>query len=166
MSAKRGDSNLVTDMKEKALVLSIVHKFLGGIKDRDPASMHSFILPTSTAHIIRPSPNSPETQLIQIPISSIINTRIPFDSPESSEENIAKAEFEEGQEEDGEKYEGRKTKVEVDHDLAVVWTPYEVRLGGAVHHVGTNIFSLAKVQGKWLIMNISDTSRLPKESLE
>lgn len=64
--------------------------------------------------------------------------------------------------EDRDVYGGRKTKVEVDGDLAVVWTPYVFRFGGVVHHVGTNIFNLLKDEenGTWAITGIADTYRL------
>lgn len=53
------------------------------------------------------------------------------------EENIAMAPWEKG--DDGDKYEGRRTEIRVDHDLAVTWTPYEVRVGGKVDHVEANV---------------------------
>jgi len=79
------------------------------------------------------------------------------------EENIALAEWEEG--DDGMKYNGRKTEVRVDEDLAVVWTPFEFRKDGKLSHEGTNCFSLVKGcegerSGEWLICGVSDTLRL------
>jgi hypothetical protein len=57
-------------------------------------------------------------------------------------------------------YGGRKTKVEVDGDLAVAWTPYVFRYGGVVHHEGTNIFHLLKNEdGEWKISGVADTYR-------
>lgn len=64
---------------------------------------------------------------------------------------------------DGDAYGGRKSKVEVDGDLAVAWTPYVVLMAGKLHHEGTNIFNLLKTEeGKWKISGVADTSRLVK----
>ncbi len=89
------------------------------------------------------------------------------------EENIALAEWEEGN--DGEKYGGRKSEVRVDGDIAVCWTPYEVRLAGRLHHVGTNAFTAVRRledgrgegegqrKGDWVISYVSDTLRVASD---
>ncbi|KZV93845.1 hypothetical protein EXIGLDRAFT_691252 [Exidia glandulosa HHB12029] len=64
----------------------------------------------------------------------------------------------------------------VDHDLAMVWTPYWVRVKGELSHVGTNCFTLIKEywdedgrpdkeKGKlqWKICGMTDTGRTPTE---
>lgn len=62
----------------------------------------------------------------------------------------------------------------VDHDLAVVWTPFWFRVKGDITHVGTNCFNLLKMyedaeesggNGKWewKIMMICDTARTPTD---
>lgn len=64
--------------------------------------------------------------------------------------------------------------VMVDHDIAMVWTPYYFRRQGKLSHVGTNIFNLIKVyenggdaEGKgeweWKIATALDTAREPSE---
>lgn len=78
------------------------------------------------------------------------------------EENIALAEWEEG--DDGDRYQRRKSEVRVDGDIAVAWTPYEVRLDGRLHHVGTNVFTVVRrlegdKKGEWVISYVSDTFR-------
>ena len=137
--------------KEEIAVLAVARRFLGGLKARDPASMHSCTLPTSHALLIRPSPDArsgktPSSsqlpkQILHLTLAQVVD-RIPWDSPESIEENIARADWEEG--DDGDKYGGRKTEVRVDGDLAMVWTPYEVRKDGLLTHNGTNVFTFAK----------------------
>ena len=49
--------------------------------------------------------------------------------------------------------------VRIDHDLAVVWAPFEFLEDGKVQHCGTDLFSLIRTDGKWFIANISDTGR-------
>ena len=49
--------------------------------------------------------------------------------------------------------------VRVDHDLAVVWAPFEFLVDGKVHHCGTDLFNLVRVDGNWLIIGIAFNSR-------
>jgi hypothetical protein len=49
--------------------------------------------------------------------------------------------------------------VRIDHDLAVVWAPFEFLEDGKVKHCGTDLFSLVRTDGKWLIASIADTGR-------
>lgn len=50
-------------------------------------------------------------------------------------------------------------QVRVDDDIAVVWAPYVFLLDGKPHHCGTDVFNLARVDGRWLIAGIADNSR-------
>jgi hypothetical protein len=49
--------------------------------------------------------------------------------------------------------------VRVDHDLAVVWAPFEFLVDGKVDHCGTDLFNLVHTDGKWLIASVADTGR-------
>jgi Putative lumazine-binding len=49
--------------------------------------------------------------------------------------------------------------VRIDHDLAVVWAPFEFLVDGKVDHCGTDLFNLVHTDGKWVIAGIADTSR-------
>lgn len=62
----------------------------------------------------------------------------------------------------------------VDHDLAMVWTPFWFRTNGELSHVGTNCFHLLKVyqdgqetteNGKWewKVVMACDTARAPTD---
>jgi hypothetical protein len=150
--------------EDETAVLTICHRFLDSIKARDPATMHSVVLPNGHGTLIRP-PAQGETapQVLQLTLTECVE-RIPFDYPEDIEETIALATWESG--DDGDRYEGRRTEIRVDYDLAMAWTPYEVRIGGKVSHVGTNIFSLMKRtdgerKGEWVITGVADTTRQP-----
>ncbi|KAH9221921.1 hypothetical protein DL95DRAFT_381695 [Leptodontidium sp. 2 PMI_412] len=158
-------------LTEHKAILALIHKFLSGIKLRNPTLMHSCILPSGHALLIRPiadkisslvehshQSTSPR-QHLQITLPEVID-RIPFDSPVSMEENIALTVWEDG--DDGDKYGGRKSEIRVDGDIAFAWTPYEVRLGGVLHHVGTNVFSFVRrldgpEKGSWVIAYVGDT---------
>jgi hypothetical protein len=49
--------------------------------------------------------------------------------------------------------------VRIDHDLPVVWAPFEFVEDGKVDHCGTDLFNLIRTNGKWLIASIADTGR-------
>ncbi len=47
--------------------------------------------------------------------------------------------------------------VRIDHDLAMVWAPFEFLVDGKKDHCGTDLFNLVYTDGKWLIAGIADT---------
>ena len=53
----------------------------------------------------------------------------------------------------------RNPVVQVDGDLASVWAEYQVRIDGKVSHCGFDAFHLARLDGRWKILNVSDTFR-------
>ena len=49
--------------------------------------------------------------------------------------------------------------VRVDDDIAMVWAHYDFFVDGKLHHWGTNIVSLLKRDGRWVISGIADNGR-------
>ncbi|KAJ7203061.1 hypothetical protein GGX14DRAFT_652505 [Mycena pura] len=49
----------------------------------------------------------------------------------------------------------------VDREIAMAWTPYEFLVDGTLDHVGTDIWSLVKQDGRWLITGLVDNSHKP-----
>lgn len=49
--------------------------------------------------------------------------------------------------------------VRIDHDLAVVWAPFEFLVDGKVDHCGTDLFNLVRTDGEWRIASVADTGR-------
>jgi hypothetical protein len=49
--------------------------------------------------------------------------------------------------------------VRIDHDLAVVWAPFDFLVDGKVDHCGTDLFNLVRTDGQWVIASIADTGR-------
>lgn len=49
--------------------------------------------------------------------------------------------------------------VNIDHDVAVIWAPYVFTVNGKMDHCGTNIFTLYRKDGRWLVSNVADTGR-------
>jgi ketosteroid isomerase-like protein len=50
-------------------------------------------------------------------------------------------------------------QVHVDQDLAIVWAPYTFTINGHVDHCGTDVITLGKLQGRWVIIGLSDNER-------
>lgn len=49
--------------------------------------------------------------------------------------------------------------IQMDGDMAHVWTPYEFWFNGAFSHCGVNSFQLVKLKGDWKIIYLIDTRR-------
>lgn len=49
--------------------------------------------------------------------------------------------------------------IEIDGDIAMVWAPYTFMIDGKVHHCGIDHFDLVRDGGKWLVQNITWSSR-------
>ena len=50
-------------------------------------------------------------------------------------------------------------KIEIDGNLAHVWTPYEFYVNDNLSHIGANAFTLYNDNGKWQIIHLIDTRR-------
>ncbi|KAF8206804.1 hypothetical protein K438DRAFT_1963112 [Mycena galopus ATCC 62051] len=51
----------------------------------------------------------------------------------------------------------------IDRDIAMAWIPYEFWMDGTLDHVGTDIWTYAKQNGRWIISGLADNSRKPDE---
>jgi len=49
--------------------------------------------------------------------------------------------------------------IDVDGDIAMVWTRYVFRLDGKTHHCGVDHFDLVRTDGRWRVLNITWSSR-------
>ena len=50
--------------------------------------------------------------------------------------------------------------VEIDGDVAMVWAPYVVRVGGKLSNCGFDLFDLVRENGAWKVMNLTFSSRV------
>ncbi|MEO5611345.1 MAG: nuclear transport factor 2 family protein [Sphingomicrobium sp.] len=50
--------------------------------------------------------------------------------------------------------------IEVDGEIAMVWAPFVVRVGGKVTNCGTDHFDLVRENGTWKVMNLTFSSRV------
>ena len=115
-------------------VLAPVNALFDGMAKRDPAGMKEPLLPGGTMVLMRDG--KPVTL-----------------SFEAFAENVGKPETTHIQE------RIHDPLVRIDHDLAVVWAPFEFLIDGKVDHCGTDLFSLVRKDGKWLIASVADTGR-------
>ena len=49
--------------------------------------------------------------------------------------------------------------IEIDGDVAMVWAPFVVRVGGKVSNCGFDHFDLVRENGAWKVMNMTFSSR-------
>jgi hypothetical protein len=49
--------------------------------------------------------------------------------------------------------------IHIDDDIAVVWAPFVVRVGGKVSNCGVDHFDLVRESGTWKVMNLTFSSR-------
>ena len=71
------------------------------------------------------------------------------------------AEFAAGVKPGPERYEERLTDpaIEIDGDIAMVWSPYVFLVDGKVHHCGVDHFDLVREGGRWKVANVTWSSR-------
>jgi len=50
--------------------------------------------------------------------------------------------------------------IEIDGDIAMVWAPFIVRIGGKVSNCGFDHFDLIRDNGAWKVMNLTFSSRI------
>lgn len=49
--------------------------------------------------------------------------------------------------------------IDIDGDIALVWAPFVVRVGGKVRNCGVDHFDLVRENGVWKVMNLTFSSR-------
>ncbi|KAJ7150613.1 hypothetical protein C8R46DRAFT_496166 [Mycena filopes] len=125
--------------KEQLVVLAVAETFLSGIRLRDKALMLAQVLPAGGATLLR------NGEPLHMTLEAVVE-RIPLHWPEKMDEYVVGTPV-----------------VCVDHDIAMAWTPYEYTMDGALHHVGTNIWSFVKQDGKWIISGVADNVRKPDQ---
>ena len=71
------------------------------------------------------------------------------------------AEFTAGIRPGPERYEEQLTdpEIEVDGDVAMVWSPYVFTIDGKPHHCGVDHFDLVREGGRWKVLNITWSQR-------
>lgn len=47
--------------------------------------------------------------------------------------------------------------IRIDNDLAVVWAPFDFLVDGKIDHCGIDLFTLVRIDGRWMIASVADT---------
>ncbi|KAJ3804297.1 hypothetical protein F5876DRAFT_53568 [Lentinula aff. lateritia] len=123
---------------EERAVLKVAENFLDGIGARNKTLMTEQVLPSGGAVLMR------NGAPIITTLTGVID-RIPFNSPNKIEERIS------GQ-----------PIVKIDTNIAMLWTPYDFLINDKVDHIGTDIWSFAKLDGKWLVSSVADNALAPE----
>jgi len=123
-----------TTTPEEQAVLAPITAMFDGMAKRDPAAIKKPLLPGGAMVLMRDGKPAQMT----------------FDAFAEAVGKPGKAQIEE---------RIHDPLVRVDHDLAVVWAPFDFLVDGKVDHCGTDLFNLVRTEGKWLIASIADTGR-------
>lgn len=115
-------------------VLAPVQALFAGMTHRDAAAIRAPLLPGGSLTLMR------NGKPVQISFDDFA-ARVAKPGPDRIEERI------------------QHPLVRIDHDLAVVWAPFQFLSNGKVDHCGTDLFSLVQISGQWRIAAIADTGR-------
>ena len=121
-----------------AEVLATIDSFLTGLRTKDTALMARHVDTLTRMTLLRPGPAG--TRVMLLSAAQFMAAVSRPDQP-ALDEPI------------------RNPVVQVDGDLASAWAEYQVRIDGKVSHCGFDAFHLARLGGKWKILNASDTFR-------
>jgi hypothetical protein len=129
---------LAQTANDEPKVLATIQDFLNAMRVKDSARMASHIDSTTRFTLLRPTPGG--TRVWVVSGSEFIKLVVKPEGP-SYDEPV------------------RNPVVQINGDLASVWAEYQVILNGAVSHCGFDAVHLARVNGEWKIINLSDTFR-------
>lgn len=120
-------------------VLAVTRAMLDVLKTRDAESVRRYLIPETRFTLTRPAPTGGVRVLAMTGEQFL--AAVTRESPQVVEELI------------------RNPVVQIDGDLATVWTEYQVLVDGAVHHCGYDAFQLVRMSDGWKVLNVSDTYR-------
>ncbi|MDB5679810.1 nuclear transport factor 2 family protein [Sphingomonas bacterium] len=123
---------------EEGQVMAPINALFDGLARRDPAIALAAMRPDATATAANEKPDG---------------TR--------SVRRMSATDFAAGIKPGPERFEERLTDpaVEIDGDIAMVWSPYVFLIDGKVHHCGVDHFDLVREGGRWKVANVTWSSR-------
>jgi hypothetical protein len=127
-------SSLAASTPEEDAVLAPIHALFDGMTRRDAAAIKAPAIAGATMVLIR------DGKPTQMTIDAFAD-RVGRPGTTHIEERI------------------HDPLVRIDNDLAVVWAPFDFLIDGKVDHCGTDLFNMARVDGKWMIASVADTGR-------
>ncbi|HEX4039509.1 MAG TPA: nuclear transport factor 2 family protein [Acidobacteriaceae bacterium] len=119
---------------DPSAVLVPVHALFDGMSHRDAAAIRAPLLPGGSLVLMR------DGKPVQMTFDAFA-ARVSRPGATHIEERI------------------QHPLVRIDHDLAVVWAPFDFLIDGKIDHCGTDLFSLVLENGHWLIASVADTGR-------
>jgi hypothetical protein len=123
---------------ENGEVLATIQTFLNAMKAKDTIAMKSVVDSVSRFTLLRPGTNGTRVMVL----NAVDFIRVAGDpGGPTYDEPI------------------RNPHIHIDGDLATLWAEYQVRMEGKVSHCGFDAFQLARLGGRWKILNVSDTFR-------
>jgi hypothetical protein len=123
---------------DRDAVVGAIEGFLNAMRQKDTVTMAQYTDSLTRMTLLRPGPNG--TRIVALRGSDFLRVAANPNQP-AIDEPI------------------RNPVVQIDGDLASVWAEYQVRRDGKVTHCGYDAFHLARLAGKWKIINVSDTYR-------
>jgi hypothetical protein len=125
-------------VSEEGQVMAPINMMFDGLARRDSAIILAAMRPDATAIVAAEKPDG---------------TR--------SVRRLTGAEFAAGVKPGPERFEERLSDpaIEIDGDIAMVWSPYTFLIDGKVHHCGVDHFDLVREGGSWKVANVTWSSR-------
>ena len=128
-----------SDADEAADVLATLDGFFDAMRAADTTALRMYLHPQATLYRVGPDASG-MTQVQQTPFDALVDA-VGRPHPEVYDERLGDAE------------------VRIDDDLATVWVPYAFYLDDTFSHCGTNAVHLARIEGRWLTIHVTDTRR-------
>jgi hypothetical protein len=120
--------------KDEAAVLVPVQAMFDGMARRDAAAIKASWLPGGVLVVVQ------DGVLSQLTVEFWAN-RVATSGTSHIEERI------------------HDPEVDIDHDLAVVWAPFNFFIDGKLDHCGRDLFNLNQKNGNWQIVALTATTR-------
>jgi hypothetical protein len=120
---------------DRHAVLAVVQQLFDALRARDPEAVMAVVVPegTITAHVSRDGVSRVRAQRWQEWANGLRG------GTEALEERM------------------HGPRVRIRGNMASVWTPYTFYRNGAVSHCGIDLFDMARVDGRWRVLNITFT---------
>lgn len=126
-----------TTEQERAGVLAAVQGFMDGLRAGDTTAMNQYTDSLTRLTLIRPTREGGTRVVVMT--SADFNRAVVRQGSPGLDEPI------------------RNPVVHVSGDLATVWAEYQVRRDTVVSHCGYDAMHLARRDGRWKFLNVSDT---------
>jgi ketosteroid isomerase-like protein len=136
-AAQEGGARETTE-QDRAEVLAAIQSFMDALRTKDVAAMNQHVDSLTRITLLRPAREGGGSRVVVLTAAQFIQAVTRPDQP-GIDEPI------------------RNPVVHVSGDLATVWAEYQVRQGTTVSHCGFDAFHLARRDGRWKLLNISDT---------